>query len=43
MIVKNNSACQEYCGRTTPCGNRYCSANPKHYEVEKKDPGDKKK
>ena len=35
MITRQKTPCEEYCGREKACGNRYCSANPRHYEVVK--------
>lgn len=30
--------CKETCGQEKPCGNRYCSAHPKHFGKKKSDP-----
>lgn len=30
MAYPKNYSCSEVCGQEKPCGNRYCSANPKH-------------
>lgn len=34
--------CMETCGQEKHCGNRYCSAHPKHFQVKKDNPGGKK-
>lgn len=33
--------CKETCGMFGPCGNRFCSNHPKHYEVKGKQPFEK--
>ena len=30
--------CMETCGQEKPCGNRYCSAHPKHGAVKQNKP-----
>lgn len=30
--------CMETCKQEKPCGNRYCSAHPKHHQAKKPDP-----
>lgn len=38
-------SCKETCGQEKPCGNRFCSANPKYVppSPKKKSKGDSKK
>lgn len=31
-------SCMETCGQEKPCGNRYCSAHPKHHQIKKNVP-----
>lgn len=33
--------CQGTCGMLNPCGNRFCSNHPRHYEVKGKQPFEK--
>lgn len=35
--MKNEApyTCKETCGQENPCGNRYCSAHPKHFGKKK--------
>ena len=35
-------SCMETCGQEKPCGNRYCSAHPQHFQ-KKPNPGGKRK
>ena len=32
MKIEAPDTCMETCGQEKPCGNRYCSAHPKHFE-----------
>jgi len=36
-----NYSCKETCGQEKPCGNRYCSANPKYVPPAPKKKGKK--
>lgn len=36
-------SCMETCGQEKPCGNRYCSAHPQHFQKKKANPGGKRK
>lgn len=31
MKIEAPYSCMETCGQAKPCGNRYCSANPKYF------------
>lgn len=31
MKIEAPYTCMETCGQEKPCGNRYCSAHPKHF------------
>lgn len=42
MKIEAPYTCMETCGQEKPCGNRYCSAHPKHFEKKKPNPKGKR-
>lgn len=42
MKIEIPYSCMETCGQEKHCGNRYCSAHPKHFGKKKPNPGFRK-